>query len=293
MRDIPASLAAHLSGEAASLCRCWRVIRRDGVTLGFTDHDRDLIFDGITHQAASGLEAAEASSELGFAIGGGEVAGALSAASLTESDLALGAYDGARVAAWLVNWADISQRVLLDEGSIGEVKRSDIGFTAEVRSAAHAYDQEQGRIYSRDCSADLGDAYCGLSIVPVAATVLSSDGRLGVTVSGADSAVDGWFTRGLIRFTSGANSGFATEVKLHRNVAGRVDVLLWQAAPTPIIAGVTVSLSQGCDKRFATCVSRFGNGERFRGFPHMPGNDFMLGAARSGQAQLDGGSLFR
>jgi len=31
-----------------------------------------------------------------------------------------------------------------------------------------------------------------------------------------------------------------------------------------------------CDKRFATCRDRFANGINFRGFPHIPGNDFVI-----------------
>ena len=33
----------------------WRVLRRDGVTLGFTTHDRDLWFDGVLHSATPGM----------------------------------------------------------------------------------------------------------------------------------------------------------------------------------------------------------------------------------------------
>ncbi len=31
-----------------------------------------------------------------------------------------------------------------------------------------------------------------------------------------------------------------------------------------------------CDQRLATCIERFSNVENFRGFPHLPGNDFIL-----------------
>ena len=31
----------------------------------------------------------------------------------------------------------------------------------------------------------------------------------------------------------------------------------------------------GCDKRLATCRARFANAVNYRGFPHMPGNDFV------------------
>src|SRR5829696_5399234 len=68
MRPIPQNLAAHLDGGATTLCRCWRLIRRDGASFGFTDHDRDLAFGGVVYAARTGLEAAEATAELGRAI---------------------------------------------------------------------------------------------------------------------------------------------------------------------------------------------------------------------------------
>ena len=73
MRTIPSGLAAHLEGGATTLCHCWKLTRRDGQSFGFTDHDRDLVFAGVTFAARTGLEAAEVASELGFAVGGGEV----------------------------------------------------------------------------------------------------------------------------------------------------------------------------------------------------------------------------
>lgn len=72
MRDIPQDFAAHLAGETTTLCRCWRLIRRDGLVLGFTDHDVDIAFGDTTFAARTGLEAAEANAELGFAVSGGE-----------------------------------------------------------------------------------------------------------------------------------------------------------------------------------------------------------------------------
>ncbi len=45
---------------------------------------------------------------------------------------------------------------------------------------------------------------------------------------------------------------------------------------------------QSCDKQLSTCRDRFANIENFRGFPHMPGPDFVLaGPAARGN---DGGS---
>lgn len=293
MRTIPDALAAHLGGGATTLCRCWSLTRRDGLVLGFTDHDRDLAFDGVTYAATTGLEAAESAAELGFAIGGGEVAGAFAAVGLNEADLARGLYDDARVAIWLVNWNDMSQRLLLETGFVGEIRRSDVAFTAEVRGLAKAFDDERGRLYMRSCSADLGDARCGVSLATVHGAVASTDGRIGLTAPALAGHGDGHFTGGRLIFTSGANAGFASEVKSHADAGGVVAIQLWQAPPAPIAPGDAFSLTPGCDKSFATCQAKFGNGINFRGFPHIPGNDFVIGGVQPGAGALDGGSLFR
>ncbi len=38
-----------------------------------------------------------------------------------------------------------------------------------------------------------------------------------------------------------------------------------------------------CDQRFETCRDVFANTENFRGFPHMPGSDFVLAGPAAGQ----------
>lgn len=296
MRNLPPTLAAHLAGEATTLCRCWSLTRRDGAMLGFTDHDRDLAFDGLLFQARSGLEAAEATAELGFATGGGEVLGAFAASGLSEAELARGLYDDARIALWLVNWADVAQRALLETGFVGEVKRSDSNFSAEVRGLGKAFDEERGGLYTASCSADLGDARCGATAVLSYAAVASTDARMTLTAPNLSAYADGLYSGGKLTFIGGGNLGFSTEVKSHRNVGGAVTIELWQAAPHPIESGDSFSISVGCDKSFATCQGKFGNGVNFRGFPHLPGNDFIVGGVRPsdpGAGPFDGASLFR
>jgi len=43
-----------------------------------------------------------------------------------------------------------------------------------------------------------------------------------------------------------------------------------------------------CDKRWRTCVDAFGNGANFRGFPHVPGDDFIAAVPVEG-GRHDGG----
>ena len=42
MRPVPEALRARLATGVTTLVHAWRIARRDGVTFGFTDHDRDL-----------------------------------------------------------------------------------------------------------------------------------------------------------------------------------------------------------------------------------------------------------
>ncbi|MGP9821292.1 DUF2163 domain-containing protein [Salinarimonas sp. NSM] len=290
MRTIPPSLAARMGGGATTLARCWRVTRTDGVVAGFTDHDRDLAVEGTTFRAASGLEAAEAASELGFAVGGGEVAGALVSAGLTEADLLAGVWDDARVEVFLVDWRAPEHRMRLGVGAIGEVRRADGAFVAELRSLMHRLDEERGRLFRASCSADLGDARCRATAAPVAAVVGASDGALSVTAAALAGYVPEHFAHGRLVFTAGANQGFAVEVRAHRP-GGVLD--LWRRAPRPIAPGDAFTVTPGCDKSFETCAAKFANTHNFRGFPHMPGNDFVLRMPRQGEPGLDGGSLFR
>jgi uncharacterized phage protein (TIGR02218 family) len=296
MRTIPANLAAHLADGATTVCHCWKLIRRDGAAFGFTDHDRDLVVGGTAYAARSGLEAAEATAELGFAVGGGEVSGALVSAGLTEDDISSGLYDDASVETWLVNWSNVEERLLLDIGTIGEIRRADGGFIAEVRGLMHRYDEERGRLFRATCSADLGDAACGVNLAASAysdaGTVTRTDERLSIAASGIGFA-DGWCTGGRLTWTSGSNSGISVEIKVHRAVQGTDEFDLWQRAPQAIQVGDTFRVTAGCDKTHAVCRAKFRNVANFRGFPHMPGNDFIIRMPQQGEPGLDGGSLFR
>ncbi|TVR10473.1 MAG: DUF2163 domain-containing protein [Salinarimonadaceae bacterium] len=290
MRDIPHDFAAHLAGETTTLCRCWRLVRRDGVVLGFTDHDVDIAFGETVFAARTGLEAAEATAELGFAVSGGEIAGALVSAGIAEDDVEAGLYDDAGVETWLVNWADPQQRILLDLHSIGEIRRADGAFVAELRGLAHRLDEERGRLYRAACSADLGDDACGVAITPTEGVVSETDGALTLSADALETFGLDWFTGGALTFTGGANAGLKVEIRLHR-AGGALD--LWRRTPRPITPGDAFVATPGCDKRFSTCRDRFANAVNFRGFPHMPGNDFILRVPQEGEPGLDGGSLFR
>lgn len=283
MRALPDGLADHLASGATTLCHCWRVELRGGEVMGFTDHDRTLSFDGVTYEAETGFTATEIESSLGLAVDNAEASGALSSARLSEARLAAGDFDGAAVELWRVNWQAVDQRLLLKRGVVGEVTRGRGFFTAEVRGLSHALNQAKGRLFQYGCDALLGDARCGVDLdspdfsAEVAVNACSE--RRHLVVSGAQGFAAGFFAQGTWRFLSGANAGRQGQVKFHRLRAGGAEIELWQPLPSAAAAGDRLLLRAGCDRQFATCRAKFDNAARFRGFPHMPGDDFVMSYA--------------
>jgi uncharacterized phage protein (TIGR02218 family) len=293
MKSLPPSLQAHLDTGTTTLAWCWRLTRADGIRIGFTDHDRNLTFDGTTFEAASGFTATDIKDAVGLSVDNLEVSSALRSDALSEDDLAAGLYDDAAVEIWRVNWADPDQRALMRSGSLGEVRRSGLSFTAEVRGLAHYLQQPKGRLYQYGCDADLGDTRCGIDLDDLAfrgiGTVTAASSLRLFSASGLDSFATDWFTRGLVTFTSGANAGRRQEVKRH--VAGvEATFELWQPMAHVIEPGDAFLVTAGCDKHFATCQAKFDNAVNFRGFPHIPGNAFLTAVARPGDPANDGGS---
>ncbi len=272
--------AAHLASVATTVCRCWALVRSDGLVMGFTDHDTDLAFDGIAFRADTGLSAKALQQTTGLAVDNTEALGVLSDASLTEADILAGRYDGAEVRAWLVNWARVEDRLLQFRGSVGEVMREGGAFQAELRGLTEALNQPQGRIYQKQCAAVLGDELCrfnlGLPGYALDRPVEDiSAGRVFrfANVAGFD---DRWFERGTLRVLSGQAEGLIGIVKNDRATGLARQVDLWEAIALPVVPGDLVRIEAGCDKTAETCRLKFQNFLNFRGFPDIPGEDWLM-----------------
>jgi len=285
-------LAAHLAGAATTLCRCWRVTRRDGVVFGFTDHDRPVTFDAITFRPEDGLSARAFDETTGLSVDNSEAAGILSGDAITETDILAGRYDGAEVVTWLVNWAAPGMRRMLFRGSLGEVTRSGGAFRAELRGLAEALNQPQGRVYQQACSAVLGDTECGFDLATpgyaLEAAITEVSGS-GLRLSGAGYA-DRWFEKGRLTVLDGRSAGSVAVIKNDRLTGTQRLVELWETPGAGLAAGDLVRLEAGCDRRAETCRVKFRNLINFRGFPDVPGEDWLLAHPVRGTAN-DGGSL--
>ncbi len=266
------------------------------MALGFTDHDLDLMVDGVACRAASGFDASAATEKLGLAAGSAEIAGALVDEAIAEVDIRAGRYDGARVEVHLVDWSQPVLSVLLRVMSLGAITREGLAFRAELRSLAAALDVERGRLYTPRCSADLGDARCGVALDAPdrrAEGTVAAGGTATIICAGLSALAADALAGGRSEVLTGAAAGFTVEIAAATPVTGGVSLTFWQPAPVPLAPGDAVRVTVGCDKAFATCRDRFANAVNFRGFPHMPGIDRILSVPLPGEGGHDGGVVGR
>jgi uncharacterized phage protein (TIGR02218 family) len=270
MKPTTPALAAHLAGEVTTLATCWRLERADGWVRGFTDHDRELVVDGLTYVASTGFLPSAIKTASDLSVDNLDVDGFLDDAALRAEDLIAGLFDGARIDVFIVNWAELGQgRLLLRKGFLGEIKRADQRFSAEIRGLSNRLQQTAGKLYSRLCRVDLGSSECGVALGPRTDTYAVTQVIAADTVRIVTARATGFFTFGKATFTTGANAGAVNEVLLHDGQTIRLFVPM----PRPIVVGDQIVLVAGCDKTPETCNAKFANILNFRGEPHIPGND--------------------
>lgn len=248
----------------------WRIERRDGVGVALTSHDEALVRDGVRYRSDPGVMPAATTRRLGLEPSSGEVSGVLSSNVLTEADLMLGRWAGARVTLTAVDWEDAhAPETPLTRGEVGEVSLDGEAFSADLRGAASRLSESVCPSTSPECRAELGDRHCRIDLAgrSIRARVLSVEGS-GLKL---DQPVNERFLFGRLRFLEGENCSAWTVVLAVEN-----DIVRLRDLPrAAVLAGTRIELREGCDKRFATCVERFGNAVNFRGEPHLPGNDLL------------------
>jgi uncharacterized phage protein (TIGR02218 family) len=261
-----------LDRDLTTIALCWRIERRDGVTIGLTDHDRDLVVDGLAYRAAPGMTPSAVKRSDGLDADTMDVAGVLASGAIRDDDLAAGRWDGAQVRLFAVDWSDAgSGTVELGSGSIGAVDTRDDGFTAELRGATALLDAPVTEATSPECRAELGDKRCRVAMAARRRFARVTSAADAVIVVDASEPVANAYGNGIVRWMGGANGGLASTVR------SSADATLTLRTPPCFVPepGVLIELIEGCDKSIATCAARFGNAANFRGEPYLPGMDLL------------------
>jgi uncharacterized phage protein (TIGR02218 family) len=181
-------------------------------------------------------------------------------------------------------------------GTLGEIQRGGGAFEAELRGLTETLNQPQGAVFQKPCAAILGDRRCGFDLsTPGYAIEVPVERVEGArlfdfaALSGFDAR---WFEKGRLRVLSGPAAGLTGVVKNDRSGPDGRRIELWEAFRAEVRPGDDVRLEAGCDKRAITCRFKFANFPNFRGFPHIPGEDWLMSYPVSSGVN-DGGSLNR
>ena len=277
MRVISPDLETHFAGGLTTLATCWKIIREDGVELGFTDHDQPLTFESVDYDSIAGFTPTAVESKSNMSVDNLDVEGQTFPSKITEADLLAGLYDYAEIEIFVVNYEDLTQgRLVVKRGKLGEVSISGQMFQAEVRGLTQYLSQTIGQVFSPSCRAILGDSRCKVALAgfTVSATVaeVTNNQTFKATTLTEDA---GWYTGGEVQWTSGNNDGRRMEVKEFAST----QVVLALPMGKSIQVGDTFDIIAGCDKTRETCQSKFSNIINFRGEPDIPGVDKLLTTA--------------
>ncbi|MEP7350528.1 MAG: DUF2163 domain-containing protein [Sphingorhabdus sp.] len=260
-----------LAGPVTSVAYGWRLERGDGVTLGFTSHDRDVTVDGVLLRSSPGMLPSSIVESIGLETDGLEVNGALTASAIRSDDLASGRWDAARLEIFLFDWSEPEAgKRILAVGELGAVSYSGDAFQAELLGLTRLLDRPVVPQTSPGCRASFCDAGCGLNPLRYrhVSTVSLVDDETITLTSAATANVFGY---GQLRWLDGPNTGLTADI-----IANNATQLIVARPPHfPVTTGTRIELVEGCDKRLETCATRFANAINFRGEPHLPGNDLL------------------
>lgn len=257
--------------ELEGVATWWSIKRRDGVSLGFTSHNRNLDFGGMTYRAAPGMVPSAIRRTASLERDSVEVEGVLSHDSITSFDLEAGRFANAHIAIGLVDWETLDRSTLF-HGSLGNVSQEDGAFTAELRSAKASLEVDLVPRTSPTCRAAFCDAACGVNAARFThlAHVLAFDlSENSVSFASAPNASD--MLNGHIKWIDGPLAG----VTMNVIAADNEGLVLDRPLSDQLATGHLAYLREGCDHTITTCASRFNNAVNFRGEPHLPGNDLL------------------
>jgi uncharacterized phage protein (TIGR02218 family) len=247
------------------------LVRRDGVVVALTSHDRDLMLGGTLFRAAPGMRPSQIEQNDGLDGQSIDLNGAISSAAIRAEDISAGRWDGAALTLMIADWqAPDAAPVEVASGTLGSIEQRGHAFAAELAGPLTILDAPVVPLTSPTCRAALGDRDCRVALSPLTSV------RRAVAVNGREVMLDGpiaagQFVLGRLRWLDGAATGLLSPI-----IAQGADSVTLAEMPTVLPAlPVRVELRAGCDKRLDTCAERFANAANFRGEAHLPGFDLL------------------
>jgi len=275
-----ATLALLNSGADFQMVDLWAITLNGGAVIRWhgAGVSAPLTFAGETYQPGPGIDRGKITTKLGL-----EVATLDVSISATPADLINGAplipfaqgrgFDGATVVLYrgfLESWAfpyaivggaiDFSGRVT----ELKDISRAKFSMTVSAWTVLLNVNMGPD-IFQAGCLNQHYDADCGLTPVNISGAVVSGAGTTAFTTNLTQA--DGFFAKGTLTFTSGANAGLSRAVQSYTNAGGLISVAF--PLPFPPGSGDTFTALRGCLLTMADCTAQ-SNLVHFRGQPFIP-----------------------
>jgi uncharacterized phage protein (TIGR02218 family) len=295
MRNVPTALLEHYQGGDTTLATCWLIEKRDGSVIRGTDHDEDIEITTAdlaelvgTYEAGANITTQDLRSTADGAVDNTEVQGAIVPVTtfndITAADLEAGLFNGAAVTLFVVNWRSPDDgQDIVKYGWLGEVARnSDRHYRTELRGLKQILDVIFVRTYSERCQVKrFGDSECTYDVASRTqagtVTAVTNSRRFDATIDADSPPVSaGFYNAGTLTFTSGANNGYAREVKRDAVNGTLGQLSFWERFPNDPAPGDTFTISPGCSRTIEQCIA-YGNVLNFRGYGvYIEGNDSLM-----------------
>jgi uncharacterized phage protein (TIGR02218 family) len=268
IKPVSAEFADQLKKSVLTLRRLWRLTPMGRDTLFYTDHDRDLEYDGETYVSEKTFVASAISNQLGTGQANFEITTLLTA-DITKADVEAGIYSGGRVEVDAIFYDHIDFGVMpMFTGAITGVS---VPYKFQAIFSCNGFagtgQHNLTEMYSPTCRAEFCDSRCSLDIADFsdAGVVTAVAGIHTFNASGIGADLN-QYALGYVTWVTGANAGRRNEVQS----SGGTQVRLLIKPAFQIEVGDTFSIAQGCDKTIVTCEERYNNKINFRASPTCP-----------------------
>ena len=264
MKTLPLTLTDRVVRPARLLV----VTRRDGIVMRVAEAQSAITAGGNVYAPLAGCQISAVKHTLGGDVASMEIRGAHNnegTAAFKTSDIDIGLYDSAEVQLYIVNRADLSALGLLFTGTIQPVNYDISGMVSfDVRGPSIGAAANYIQVFAPMCRTDLFSPLCGVNpdSYQLSATVTAVVNRFNFTVSGI-AVADNYLNGGTVL----TDSGVAFEIA--NQTGGSLTAYL--PYHRVLAVGMGLTLWPGCDKRIATCHSKFNNTANFQGEPHSIG----------------------
>ncbi len=175
MKTATSPMKTHLQGDVITLCRLYKITRKDHSVFTFTDHDADLdttahqtVFSdgGYVYEAVIGFSPTASEGKSDLSVDNQEITAFIDSSTIKETDIRYGVWDAADVEIRICNWADLTHgEIKVRKGATGNMTMKNGIATFEILGLTNKLQILQGRSFGPTCDAELGDLRC-TKVVP-------------------------------------------------------------------------------------------------------------------------------